>query len=260
MRSTALSLTVIALALAAIVAGYVSGQSGTRPPPVVQLHPRLGSSTDALFHETDSAVSDAFSDDDVVVDRPALGSDNWYPQRLAFVVGLVGDSAAIDSTFLRLNLPLAFDLDPRAAEALKVARLIHTQGEVLLLHVDRAPSPATLAVLRAEFGEIDGIASRNAQGQAAALAGSGLEFFDERGDADPEPFLARDVPFVARDTTVDDHSARSYIAYMLGRAAVRSERQGRLVVLMRPLPNSLAALDAFARTRSAQIVALTPNR
>jgi len=141
MRSTIVSLTFIGLALAAIVAGYLSGQVGTRPPSVVQLHPHASPSVKAVFHDaSDSTVYDAFSNDDVVVERPALGGSNWLPQRLTFVVGLVGESAAIDATFLRLNLPIAYDLDPHAAEALRVAKLIHDQGGVLLIHVTNPPS------------------------------------------------------------------------------------------------------------------------
>ena len=94
---------------------------------------------------------------------------------------------------------------------------------------------------------------------ATALAGTGLEFFDERGDADPAPFVAAHVRFVTRDATVDDRSAETYIEFMLARAAERSEHEGRLTVLMRPLPASLAALDAFLQTRSVQIAALTPD-
>ncbi|HVA29192.1 MAG TPA: divergent polysaccharide deacetylase family protein [Candidatus Baltobacteraceae bacterium] len=258
MRTTVVSLAVIGIALAAIVAGYLSGQAGTRPPAVVQLRPHAAASVEAVFHgASDAAVDDLFSNDDVVVERPALTSSTWLPPRLSLVVGLVGSSATIDATFMRLDLPIAFDLDPHAADALRVARFIHEQGDVLLLHVARAPSRAELASLHAQFGAFDGIASRASVGVAKTLAGTGLSFFDERGDADPGPFRAAGVPFVARDVTVDDRTEPSYIAFMLDRAAMRSQRQGRLVVLLRPMPNSLAALAQFVGTRSAQIVALT---
>jgi len=258
MRSTVVSLAVIGLALAAIVAGYFSGQAGTRPPSVVQLRPRASPSVKAVLHgASDSAVDDVFSDDDVVVDRPAMTVSTWLPQRLSFVVGLVGDSPSVDATFLRLDLPLAYDLDPHASDALSVAKLIHEEGAMLLVHLAQAPSRAAIVSLRAEFGEIDGVASRSSQGAAHALAGTGLWFFDERGDADPAPFRDAGVPFVSRDATIDDRTAPSYIAFMLDRTAIRSQRQGRLVVLLRPMPNSLAALSDFVRTRSAQIVTLT---
>lgn len=258
MRSTAVSLAVIGLALAAIIAGYLSGQAGTSPPAVAQLHPHASPSVKAVLNgASDSAVNDIFSEDDVVVEHPALASSNWLPERLSFVVGLMGDSTAVDTSFLGLNLSLAYDLDPHAPDALPVAKTIHDNGGIVLVHVSQAPSKGALASLRAQFGTFDGIASRSSEGVPEALAGTGLWFFDERGDADPAPFRAAGVPFVSRDATVDDRTAPSYIAYMLDRAAVRSQRQGRLVVLLRPQLNSLAALSSFARTRSAQIVPLT---
>jgi|SRR5579863_7551696 len=262
MRSSAISLAVIGLALAAILGGYLSGRTGAQPPSFVQLHDRSPDrATRAVLRDaSDSVVSDAFSDDDVVVERPVTAAEHWFPERLAFVIGLAGGSAAVAAQFLRLDVPVAFDLDPSAAEARKVAALVKGRGDVLLLHVGHVPSSEALAALRVRFGDIDGLASRDDSGEAELLAGSGLMFFDERGDADPRSFTERGVPLVARDTTVDDRSARTYIAYMLDRAAVRSARQGRLVVFMRPQPHALDALNAFALTRSAQIVTLTAQQ
>ena len=260
MRSTVASLVVIVLALAAILGGYLNGQTGTRPPPVVQLHQdRRPARTATIAHDIGGEpTTDLFSDDDVVIERVPLSEPR--PEQLSVVVGLAGASATLDSTFMQIGLPLAFDLDPAAPDALQVARLVRDQGDVLFIHEDHALTRASLASLRARFSQITGIASRDADGQASSLAGSGLMYFDERGDADPAPFTARGVPFVARDATADDRSERSYITYMLNRAAIRSARQGRLVVLVRPQPNTLGVLNAFAQTRSAEIVALTAGR
>lgn len=262
-KTTAVSLTVIALALAAILGGYFSGQAGARPPEVVTLHP--APSPGASVHpvsagSSDSPVVDLFSDDDVVVDRARAAASAWLPERLSVVVGLAGESAALDGEFLRLGLPVAFDLDPHGNEADRVARYVTSQGLVLLIHVNVVPSPATLKGLQRRFGRIDGLASQTTQGMADALRGTGLLFFDERGDGDAASFAENGVRYVARDARVDDHSSPSYITFMLQRTALRSERQGRMVILMRPLPNSLAALSSFLGTRSAQIVALTQPR
>ena len=90
-----------------------------------------------------------------------------------------------------------------------------------------------------------------------ALNGSGLVFFDERGDADRGDFATNGVQIVQRDTTVDDRTGAAYIRFMLDRAAMRSRKAGRMVALMRPLPSTLTALSAFAGTRSAEMVSLT---
>lgn len=261
MRTTAVSLSVIALALAAIVGGFLSGQAGAHPPQIVVLHPSASPNVHAVTHGySDSPILDAFSDDDVVVDRAQAATSAWLPERLSLVVGLCGESAALDGQFLRLGLPLAIDLDPRGAEAERVARYVNAQGLALLIHTAAPPTAAMLAGFSKRFGHVDGIASRSSAGMASALRGTGLVYFDERGDADPHPFIVSGVRFIARDATVDDRSSPGYISFMLGRAAMRSEREGRMVVFMRPLPNSLAALTNFLGTRSAEIVALTQPR
>ncbi len=261
MRTTSVSLVVIALALAAILAGFLSGQAGTHPPQIVVLHPVASPSVHAVMHGySDSPIVDLFSDDDVVVDRAQAASTSWFPQRLSIVVGLCGQSAALDAQFLRLGLPLAIDLDPHGSDAGRVAEFVSAQGLALLIHVGSAPSKAALTGLMKRFGHIDGIASRSSSGMVDALRGTNLLFFDERGIADPHAFALTGVRFVARDTTVDDRSSPAYISFMLGRAAIRSQREGRMVVLMRPMPNSLAALTEFLGTRSAQIVTLTQAR
>ncbi len=262
MRTNAISLVIIALALLAIGAGFASGQVGAHPPAIVSLRagpaPRVSAPTDDARY-SDMPVRDLFSRDDVVVARHTGASARWLAPQLSLVVGLCGASARIESAFLHLGLPIAYDLDPHAPEALAFARDAQAAHAELLVHVNEAPSPAVLTALRARFGAIAGVASRTSAGMARALAGSGLVFFDERGTADPRAFADAHVPFVARNTTVDDRTGEGYVLFMLDRAELRSEHEGRLVVLMRPLPSTLTALESFLRTRSVQIAALTPS-
>ncbi len=261
MRTNTISLVVIALALLAIGAGFVSGAAGSRPPAVVTYRPQPLASVHARAgaDASDIAVDDIFSRDDVVVDRHASASTTWRPARLAIVVGLCGYSVRIESAFLHLGVPLAFDVDPHGADAVRFAHLAQMAKMPFFLHVNDVPSAAMLTSLRARFGTFTGIASRTSAGMARALAGTGFTFFDERGDANPTAFFAARVPFVARDGTVDDRAAESYILFMLQRAADRSEHEGALTLLMRPLPASLAAFESFVQTRSVQIAALTPE-
>jgi polysaccharide deacetylase 2 family uncharacterized protein YibQ len=259
MRTTILSLTVIGLALAAIVAGYFSGQAGTRPPEIAGPRPLPTHAVVALLKgASDSAVNDEFSDDDVVVDRPAVAT-NWLSPQLSIVIALAGNAAVVDAQFIGIGVPLAFDLDPHGADALRTAQYVHQAGDLLFMHVTSPPTATQLAALRKRFGPIDGIAALDPSGMPDALVRTGLTYFDERGDADVRPFEAASVRVIARDATVDDRTAGTYIAFMLQRSAQRSQRQGRLVVLMRPLASSLDALQAFVRTRSAQIVPLTQD-
>lgn len=258
MRSQLFWLALIALALAAIIGGYVSG-SATAPPPMHAKAPvRPAASVHPVLHDpSDAAVDDLFSDDDVVMERPQRTSTRWLAPRLSVVVGLCGASPSMDAAFMQLKVPIAFDIDPSAPQAGDIAQLAHESGDLVFLHLDRAPSQQQLAQLRRRFGAFAGVASRSSDAFVQALDGTGLIFLDERGDADAAEFTAVGIPIVQRDETVDDVSARSYIRYMLARAVAASEREGRVVILMRPLPHSLDELSALVTTRSVQIVPLT---
>lgn len=246
--------TLIVLALVAIVAGYVSGSGTAHPPPTVA----RGASHVAPARRPrirEVAVRDLFSRDAVEIGHPLMARVGRRPQRLSIVVGLCGQSVAVESGFLGLGVPLTFDLDPHAAQAAAFAADVRAAGDRLYVHLERPPSASELASLRAQLGQFDGVASRRSAGMAAALTGQTLAFFDERGEADARPFRRDGVPFVQRDMTVDDRAQRSYIAYMLRRAAERSEYEGASVTLMRPTPTSLAALVGFLRDSHTDIVA-----
>jgi polysaccharide deacetylase 2 family uncharacterized protein YibQ len=259
-RSQAFWLAIIALAIAAIVGGYVSGRA-TAPPPRASAQPRVVASAHAVLHDpSDSRVADLFSRDDVVIDRPQQFSEHWLAPQLSVVVGLSGSSPSVDAAFMQLNVPIAFDIDPSAAQATDVAQLARQSGDLVLVHVESAPTQSQIARLRKRFGAIDGLASRSSEGFVQSLDGTGLLFFDERGDADASEFSAVGIPFAQRDETVDDRTARTYIHFMLDRAVQRSQREGRSVVLMRPQNHSLEALGALVTTRSVQFVALTQRQ
>lgn len=260
MRSTIVSLSIIGLALSAIVGGYVSGAANAPVSPIVKLHVAPPQNTRPVRSgSSDAAVADVFSDDDVVIDRPILAQAHWIPASLAVVVGLCGDSAAIDGAFLRLGMPVALDVDPHARDADRTVRYVAQEHQTLFIHVNAPPSQQTLVELRNRFGSFMGVASRTSEGMPEALNGSGLVFFDERGDADRAAFQQNGVQLVQRDTTVDDRTGSAYIRFMLERAALRSRKAGRMVALMRPLPSTLSALTSFAGTRSVEMVSLTPR-
>jgi polysaccharide deacetylase 2 family uncharacterized protein YibQ len=258
MRSQAFWLAVIALALAAIIGGYVSGNATTPPPLHRNASPRVAASVHAVTRDpSDAEVSDLFADDDVVVERPQRALTRWIEPQLSIVVGLAGNSPSLDAAFMQTKVPIAFDIDPSAAQATDVAELAREAGDVVLLHLEHAPTQTQLAQLKKRFGAFNGVASRITDGFVQSLDGTGLLFFDERGDADADEFSAVGIPIVQRDATVDDRTARSYIHYMLAREVQRSQLEGRSVVLMRPLAHSLDVLSALAATRSVQFVPLT---
>lgn len=258
---TAFWWTLVAGALAAIGTGYVQGTVRTQPPPLVRLR-----STTAIVPWPDLAVKrepqtptidDAFADDDVVVDRARVPRSHWQSEKLQLVVGVCGASVAAESGFLRLHYPIAFIIDPAAAQARTFADLVRNNGDAVLVQADEPPGPQTLAAFHRTIGPFDGVASRRAAGMALALSGTGLTFFDERGDgANANAFARMDVPIVRRDVTADNRSGLGYVTFMLGRAADLSRRTGPVVVFVRPLPSTLAALEAFGTSHHVRMIAL----
>ena len=194
----------------------------------------------------------------MVIDRPALADrSRWNGPRLSIVVGLCGFDARAGARFVQQSEPVALDVDPAAPQAARIAERAYEAHDLVLVHVSGAPSQTQLARLRARLVHVDGLASRTAAGFPALMSGTTLLFFDERGNADPAPFRDAGVAFAARDVTVDDRTASSYIRFMLARTVLRSQREGRLVVLMRPRAHSLGALAALDATRTVQFVPLT---
>jgi hypothetical protein len=257
-------IALIALALAAIVGGYVRGITSARPPPVASLRSsarearNLPPALRALTHgSSGGAVADLFTPDDVVVERIRPAASSWRSEQLSVVVGLCGESVAAASGFLRQSDPLAFIVDPHAAQASAFSKLVRDANQTLLVQVTAPPSAVTLASLHRKLGAFDGVAARDARGMAWVLRTSGLMFFDERGDsADPNEFASAGVTLVRRDVTADDRSAAGYVSFMLSRAAALSRRVGTVIVLLRPLPSSLDALRSFNAAGSVTLVAL----
>ena len=259
-RSQAFWLAIIALALAAIVGGYMSGREPRRRRALVYSRasrrartrcctiPRIHASTISSRPTTSSSIVRSCS--------PNIGSRrnlrSWW---------VCADAApSIDAAFVQMRVPIAFDVDPSAAQAVMVVQLAREAGDLVLLHLENAPTQWQLAQLRKRFGTFDGVASRSSERFVQSLDGTGLLFFDERGDADAGEFSAAGIPIAQRDETVDDQTARGYIRFMLARAVQRSQREGRSVVLMRPQHPSLDALEALVATRSVQFVALTQHQ
>lgn len=251
----------IAGALAAIGAGYLQAIVQTQPPPVAQLRSHveaLPSLEPGVRREPESqTVDDAFAKDDVVIDRARTPRPQWQAEQLQLVVGICGSSVGAESGFLRLHYPVAFVVNPAAPQARTFADLVRSNGDALLVQVDEPPAPRTLAAFRRAIGQFDGIASRHTAGMAIALRGSGLTFFDERGDsANADTFSRMGVSLVRRDLTADNRSGLGYVIFMLGRAAELSRRTGPVVVFVRPFPSTLAALEAFGASHDVRMIAL----
>lgn len=202
--------------------------------------------------------SAAFGDDwDVVVDRaPSPNADG--SARVAVVVGPCGTNAALDAAFAHVDLPIGMVIDPQGADAVAAATLARSQRKPFYLQVGTVPSPAAIGVLLERFDGAAGFASPDERGMATALAGTGLTYVDERGDADPARFAKAGTALIRRDLTVDDRDATGFVSFMLERAVVLGAARGRAVAWMRPRTSSLQALRAFAKRHASELVALSP--
>ena len=254
-------IALIAVALAAIVGGYVQGITSAKPPPVASLRSsaheakNLPPALHALTHGgSGGTVADLFTQDDVVVERTRPAADNLRSEQLSIVVGLCGESIAAESGFLRLSEPLAFIVDPHAAQAPAFAKLVRDPNQTLLVQVTAPPSAVTLASLHRKLGAFDGVAARDARGMAWVLRTSGLIFFDERGDsADSSEFASRrrNARTARRDRRRPQRGGLR-VVHALGLPAFPGASAGRL--LLRP-PSSWmhCGLD---ESRDVSLVAL----
>ena len=128
-----------------------------------------------------------------------------------------------------MRVPIAFDVDPSAAQAVMVVQLAREAGDLVLLHLENAPTQWQLAQLRKRFGTFDGVASRSSERFVQSLDGTGLLFFDERGDADAGEFSAAGIPIrnaTKRSTTKP--RAVTFVSCWLARSSARSAKGGRL--------------------------------
>ncbi len=246
---------IAACGTAAIVSGFVSdARNAPRPTPHPSPTTRPASPTPLpTFRGSDTFGADW----DVVVDRsPEPNPDG--SARIAIAVGPCGTNAALDAAFARLDLPIALVIDPAGVDALATAALARSQGKPFYVQVGRVPSPAKLASLLKKFEGATGLASDAGRAMPAALAGSGLAYFDERGDIDPALFSKAGTPLIRRDLSVDDRDATGYVDYMLQRAVALGAIRGRAVALMHPRAASLQALRTFAKSNGRDLVAFAP--
>ncbi len=250
----------IALALTAIVAGYRSTRtvSVPRAARATTRDPRRATPADRAQFRADgpsAAVNDSFARDPVTVAHSGAAGVRWRRERLLVMVVGIGWSLPLESAFLASHLPLGFVIDPSAPYAIRAAALARAAGRSVYLQVARAPSPGQLAQLHVRFGRFAGVASRAPAGMARALQGAGLEFFDERGTADPAAFARAGVPLLQRAVTADDRTQPGYVRFMLRRAADVAQRFGPTVVLVRPFPTTLRALQALDGRSGIELVA-----
>lgn len=213
---------------------------------------------------TDEVARDEFANDAAVVLAPS-GEDFTGDARIALVIVDAGRSTALESAFLALDVPVTLVINPSGAAAPEMYQLAVQRDDAVYVQVQEPITVPALRTLRRKFPAMAGVAMRLTQdaraADLAALHAENLAFFDEYGAADRAAarFASAGVRYAARGITIDDHAQRSYVAYML-RQAVRVARSSSAVVMARPFPGTLQAIEdllARASRDGVHIVGLT---
>ena len=201
------------------------------------------------------ARRDLFSRDPVIAGRSPRHGFIPGPARLVAMVGLFGSSLRAERAMLAAPFPIGVILDPSARDARSVAKIAHERGDELFVQADRAPSATDLKNWQNAFGGLLGIATRHPNRMIATLAGSTLVLFDERGASNPMEFTRSEIRLIRRDVRIDDRDSVPYITYMLEQATALARRRGIVVLLMRPRPNDVSAIEGLLQRRhDVQIV------
>jgi len=195
------------------------------------------------------ARRDLFSRDPVIAGRTPRHGFIPGPARLVAMVGLCGSSLRNESAMLSAPFPIGVILDPSARDARRVAAVAHAHGDELFVQADRAPSATALKTWQKRFDGFLGIATRHPNRMIATLAGSTLVLFDERGASNPMEFTRSGIRLIRRDIRIDDRDSVPYITYMLEQATALARRRGIVVLLMRPRPTDLAAIEGLLQRR-----------
>lgn len=251
-------LLIIAFAVTALSGGFLSGRAAVPRFPVAvpsaSIAPAPPVSIIGSIPETDELANDDFTNDAAVtVDGPA--GDVRSDARLALAIVDAGHSAALESPFLALGVPVTLVVDPDGPAAAQILHAARQSGQQAYVQARAPLSKTEIESLHASFAGADGVAARlqgvHTAGKdiCGALRAVNWGVFDEYG-AQTElarRFSACGVRYVARSITVDDHVQRTYVAYMLEQA-VHLARGRTTVVMARPFPGTLRALqDVLAR-------------
>ena len=236
MVSRIVSVVVIIAAIIVIVAGAVQNRAVEHKREVIRR-----TTPDGMAPRSGVRNIDRFANDPVVVPCATMNAAPLHnPMLRLFLVG-AGQNQASDHDLFSLSVPSAVVVVPQGHDAKNVVRRAQQYGSPVFLQLDGRLQAGQIQRDRARFGAIAGYAGRDASAAREALSGSGLSFFDERGDAAAGAYRAAGIRYFGRSVTADNDEGSGYIAFMLKRAVTMSRSCGALNVLMRANHNSLKA-------------------
>lgn len=207
--------------------------------------------------------------------------------RLAIVIDDIGESMSAVQGLVALDYPVTLSVWPRSSHAREAAELAHKTGHEVLIHMPMEPvrypqvKPGPGAVLSGQQpGEIAALvrdavrrvphaaglnnhmgsrATQNATAMRAvcgALDGSGMFVLDSMTHPASKLHLeARrtGLPVCKRNVFLDVIADKRSILFQLDKAARIAQAEGQAVAIGHPLPETLAALKEWERTRDRSV-------
>lgn len=265
------SFVIIVFALCALVGGYFSGSAAVPRISLQFPSPNPVSSTAPIdvrpirgldVPQTDETAIDDFASDPAVVSG-AAGGDIQQDAHLAVVLVTCGHSLALESPFLSLDIPLTLVIDPDAPAAHAIAEAAAAAGKRVFVQVHTPVTREATIALRAGFAHVAGVAARlqdvPPRDVLRSLREQQLAVFDEFGDVSTvrKAMHAAGIAYVPRTITVDDHLQPAYVQFMIEQA-VDLGRGARAVIMARPLPGTLRALQTVIAQARASGVTFEP--
>ncbi|WP_353115992.1 divergent polysaccharide deacetylase family protein [Nitratidesulfovibrio sp.] len=211
--------------------------------------------------------------------------------RLAIVIDDIGESMSSVRDLAALDYPVTFSVWPRSTHAREAAEVAHRAGREVMIHLPMEPvrypqvKPGPGAILSGQqpqemaalvrdavrrvpyaVGLNNHMGSRATQNAAAmrtvceALDGTGLFVLDSMTHQNSKLYFEAKragLPAYKRNVFLDVIADKRNIMFQLDKAARIAQAEGQAIAIGHPLPETVAALKEWARTRDRSVSIVT---
>lgn len=211
--------------------------------------------------------------------------------RLAIVIDDIGESMSAARDLAALDYPVTFSVWPRSTHAREAAEVAHKAGREVMIHLPMEPvrypqvKPGPGAILSGQqpqemaalvrdavrrvpyaVGLNNHMGSRVTQNAAAmrtvceALDGTGLFVLDSMTHQNSKLYFEAKragLPAYKRNVFLDVIADKRNIMFQLDKAARIAQAEGQAIAIGHPLPETVAALKEWARTRDRTVTIVT---
>ncbi len=208
--------------------------------------------------------------------------------RLAIVIDDIGESMSAARDLAALDYPVTFSVWPRSTHAREAADLAHKAGREVMIHLPMEPirypqvKPGPGAILSGQqppeiaalvrdavrrvphaVGLNNHMGSRATQNASAmrtvceTLDGTGLFVLDSVTHQNSKLYAEAKragLPAYKRNVFLDVIADKRNIMFQLDKAARIAQAEGQAIAIGHPLPETVAALKEWARTRDRSVI------